>query len=319
MNIPFRCPYNPSWKIGLFCLIPGLPLLALGHFRWIRPWAGVVLTAIPMALALMIVLRRIAFPRPLELDKDGITLPTGFLFFKRTRLLYDEIESAHEVTSGNFLYSNTMLSLSSNGVTSTLQSDSLPDRSVYVDVRDYIKSRLTVREVVPRPHKPGDPMDYCFQATYEGFGNIYDSDGKVIFKLIGQDGSNRARYPYGQLRLRDYVVSNTAGQELFRVKRIRRLPMARFVMTGNGTTACTIRQQSILLNRYLLEFANGSKWIFHMPLFTIFFRGTSADGAKVVARLRSHNVWYVRIDDGAESPALLAALAFIHRERMRCV
>ena len=54
---------------------------------------------------------------------------------------------------------------------------------------------------------------------------------------------------YGLFRLADFVVYDTAGEELFRVKRERRLPMARFVVVESGSPVCTIRQRSILLNR----------------------------------------------------------------------
>jgi hypothetical protein len=53
-------------------------------------------------------------------------------------------------------------------------------------------------------------------------------------------------------------------------------------------------------------------------LFTVYFRGWSETGEAIRARLWTHNVWYVAVDIKADSPQLMAALAFIHRERLRC-
>ena len=56
-----------------------------------------------------------------------------------------------------------------------------------------------------------------------------------------------------------------------------------------------------------------------MPLFTVYFKGWSETGGKVFVRVETHNTWFLQIDEGRDSPQLLAALAFIHRERLRCV
>jgi hypothetical protein len=72
------------------------------------------------------------------------------------------------------------------------------------------------------------------------------------------------------------------------------------------------------MNKYRLDFMGQSKWTFKMPLFTVIFRGKSDTGAQIQARLRTHNLWYVFIDCDADNPRLVAALAFIHRERLRC-
>ncbi len=56
-----------------------------------------------------------------------------------------------------------------------------------------------------------------------------------------------------------------------------------------------------------------------MPLFTVYFKGWNVRGDKVLVRLETHNTWLLQIDDRRDSPQLLAALAFIHREHLRCV
>ena len=161
------------------------------------------------------------------------------------------------------------------------------------------------------------PGAYCFHCTWSGNGEIYDSAGKILWRF--RTGPEHFKTTYGLFRLPDFVVSDTAERELLRIRRERRLP-SRFVMREDGRPVCTISQRSIFLNKYALNFADGSRWTFHMPLFTVFFSGVSGSGgASVRVRLDSHNVWYVLVDPGHDSVHLVSALAFIHRERLRCV
>ena len=169
-----------------------------------------------------------------------------------------------------------------------------------------------------RVHQPGEPMIYGFHCTYEGSGAIYGTTNQALWQFTGQEGHCERNPPYGVFRLPDFVVYDADKRERFRVKRVRRLPMARFVMIENGQPICTISQRSVLLNRYRLDFASGEKWTFHMPLFTVYFKGQSDTGGKVFVRVETHNTWFMQIDEGQDSPQLLAALAFIHRERLRC-
>jgi uncharacterized protein (DUF2344 family) len=88
-------------------------------------------------------------------------------------------------------------------------------------------------------------------------------------------------------------------------------------MVHEGRPVCTIRQRSLLRNHFALDFTNGQKWRFRMPLFTAVFRGVSETGEAVRVRVRTHNLWYVFVEPKADTPQLVAALAFIHRERLR--
>ena len=90
-------------------------------------------------------------------------------------------------------------------------------------------------------------------------------------------------------------------------------------MLEDGRPVSTIRQRSIFLNKYTMDFADGRRWTFQMPLFTVVFGGVSGSGALVRVRLETHNVWYVLIDSGVDTLHLVSSLAFIHRERLRCV
>ena len=168
-------------------------------------------------------------------------------------------------------------------------------------------------EIKPRAH----PGAYCFHCTGSGNGEIYDSAGKILWRFRTGPEKHFSS-TYGLFQLPDFVVYDTAERELLRIRRERRLP-SQFVMLENGLPVCTISQRSIFLNKYALDFADGSRWTFHMPLFTVFFSGVSGSGASVRVGLDSHNVWSVLVDPGHDSLHLVFSLAFIHRERLRCV
>ena len=314
MTIPCRHPYNPQWKLIWLLVAVTLAVCGLISVHRMSVGVGALFGGVPMMLALLLTVRRLAFPRFLELRQETMLLPSGLLRLRNTEIPYVGIEWTREARR----YSTTTLSLRTTGRTHEIVSSFLPDTASYVAVRDFVNARVKA-PTSPRRHQPGDPVDYFFHCSYSGFGEIGDSTGKVLWRVAGQAEKNRRRYPYGWLRLPDFMVCDTAGRELFRIKRIRRLPPARFVMTENGRPVCTIRQQRVLLNRYALAFDGGEMWTFHLPLFSVFFTGATPNGGQILVRLWSHNTWQVRISAGNDSPRLLAALAFIHRERLRCV
>jgi hypothetical protein len=188
----------------------------------------------------------------------------------------------------------------------------LPNMASYAAVRDFLNSRVTPKEPTARTSEAGR---YCFKCSYEGNGEIYDSNGELLWRVKTLHG--RPHYPYGLFRLPDFVVQDKADNDLFRIELERKWPLLQFVMTKNGLPVCTIRQRSILRNRYSLDFSNGQRWGFHMPLFTVIFKGSAETGEKIRVRLWSHNVWHVQMDTKADSAQLVTALAFIHRERLR--
>lgn len=188
----------------------------------------------------------------------------------------------------------------------------MQDMASYVAVRDFVKSHFTQKEKTIQPIEAGK---YCFKCSYEGNGEIYNSNGEILWRF--KTLHKRPHYPYGFFRLPDFVIYDKTDKEIFRIKLEHKLALAQFVMLENGLPICTINQRSILRNKLTLNFANGQKWIFRMPLFTVRFGGLSETGEKILVGVRTHNIWYVSIDANIDSPQLVAALAFIHRERLR--
>lgn len=98
------------------------------------------------------------------------------------------------------------------------------------------------------------------------------------------------------------------------------LPEARVlraIFTGQGLTSLVVHIQGSrsLRNRYTIQIGEEPTWMFHMPLFTIYFRAESAMGQEVLVRVGpSKKQWNVLAQPGTDSVYLLCALAFIHRE-----
>lgn len=161
--------------------------------------------------------------------------------------------------------------------------------------------------------------EYCSQCTFDGNGEIYNRDSKILWRFKTQHRHNRALFSCAVFQfLPDFAFYDVVGQKLLEIKCEQRYPLTRFVMLVNGMTVCTIRQQSILLkNKYTLEFNSGLKWNFHMPLFSVFYKGISETGAEIRVRLLRHDTWHVQIAPSLNNLHLIAGLALIHRERQR--
>jgi len=237
-----------------------------------------------------------------------LSISTGFFQARVAKILYADLEQTSEVKRGRM----TTFYLRTKERTFEINSTLLPNMASYVAIRDFITSHVAPKEKNVPPIEAGK---YCFRCSYEGIGEIYDSNGGILwhFKTLHK----RPHYPYGLFRLPDFVVYDKAEKEIFRIKLERKWALAQFAMLENGSPVCIINQRSILRNKFTLNFRNGQKWVFKMPLFTVSFGGWSEAGEKIRVRIRTHNIWYVLIDTNVDSPQLAAALAFIHRERLR--
>jgi len=93
MNLPREYLYNPTWRIITFLFGAGLSWLILvkaldaGRLNVFNLSFGLI----PIAMALLLVIRRLALKRRLVLDTDALLLPTGFLRVRAVRIPYDDI------------------------------------------------------------------------------------------------------------------------------------------------------------------------------------------------------------------------------------
>jgi hypothetical protein len=149
--------------------------------------------------------------------------------------------------------------------------------------------------------------DYRFHCKDNGSGEIYDRD------------NDKPRWLFNTSRQHKSLLSFTdsSGQTLLTIQQERGFPLTRFLMLENDSMICTICQRSMMLNRYSLDYSNGPKWTFYLPLFSIFYKGEANSGDEVRVRMVRHDTWKVRISDEADNYHLVAGLALIHRERQR--
>jgi len=266
-----------------------------------------------LLLAVWMVARRIFLPCYLELEPDAALIPAGR---QRVKVRYADIEATQERIFGTqkqIIRPMMAFKLRTKERTFEINSKLLPDKASYVEIRDFITSRVTPKEEKPKSAERGL---YGFHCAYEGNGAIYNSLGEILWRFkTWQTGTGH--YPYGVFHLPDFVVADPADKEVYRIKLKRQFSLGKFEMTENGAVICVIRQRSFLRNKFTLEFSNGQKWVFRMPLFSVRFGGISDSGAKVRVLVRTHNLWHVWIDPAADNRQLVAALAFIHRERLR--
>lgn len=294
-------PDGPQWRQIVMMFALGAVILTLVGGKSFG--FGLAFSFLPLSFALMGTARRLFLPRFLELRQDTLSISTGFYQAKVTEILYADIEQTSEVKRGRM----TTFYLRTKERTFEINSILLPNTASYVAVRDCITSRVTPKEKTVPPIAAGK---YCFRCSYEGIGEIYDSNGGILWRF--KTLHKRPHYPYGFFRLPDFVVHDKADNELVRIKLEQKWVLARFVVIENGLSICTIKLRSILRNKYSLNFANGQRWIFRLPLFTVNFGGLSEMGEKIRVRVQTHNIWYVQIDANIDSPQLVAALAFIH-------
>ena len=306
MDLPRRFAYGPQWRQIVVMLALGTAIFALVGKKSFG--FGLALGFLPLSFALMGTVRRFFLPRFLELGQDTLLISAGFLQTRVAKIPYVDIEQTSEVRRGSM----KTIYLRTKEHAFEINSILLPNMPSYVAVRDFINSRVTKKE---RTQPPVEAGKYCFRCSYEGNGEIYNSNGEMIWRF--KTLHKRLHYPYGVFRLPDFVVHDKSDKELFRIKLERKWALAQFMMLENGLPICTINQRSILRNKFTLNFTNGQKWVFKMPLFTVNFGGWSEAGEKIRVRCRSHNIWYVLIDAKADSAQLAVALAFIHRERLR--
>jgi hypothetical protein len=306
MDLPRRFAYGPQWQLIVVMFTSGAAILF-----WVGKVSigfGIALSFLPLSFALMGTVRRFFLPRFLELGQDTLLISAGFLQTRVAKIPYVDIEQTSEVRRGSMKTIYLRTKEHAFEITSAL----LPSMASYVAVRDFINSRVTKNE---RTQPPVEAGKYCFRCSYEGNGEIYNSNGGILWRF--KTLHKRPHYPYGLFRLPDFVVYDKADKELFRIKSKCKWALAQFMMLENGLPICTINQRSILRNKFTLNFTNGQEWVFQMPLFTVNFGGWSEAGEKIRVRFRSHNIWYVLIDTKADTPQLVAALALIHRERLR--
>lgn len=305
MDLPKQFPYGPRLTALLLYCALGISFCAIPAFHralWIFGIPGLFF----LLGALAGTYRRIVVRPFIKFDSDKIL----FRWPSRTNELpYDRIRSFREGRYGRM----KVLKLQTQERLFEINSTLLPDNETFDLIRTFLKSRVAP---APEEKKPKVPGAYVSRCAYEGMGEIYDSNGELLWRTKTLH-FHKPHYPYGLFRIPDFVVCDKDEKEIFRIKAERNWIFPHFTMIRDGSPFCSIQSRSPLRNKHTLAFSNGEKWVFRMPLFTMHFKGVSESGGRISVRVRTHNIWQILINPESDRPELAAAIAFIHRERLR--
>jgi len=171
-------------------------------------------------------------------------------------------------------------------------------------------------EDAPSTEESAEGARYRFRNVGAGRGEVLGPAGELLWRY--GPPPNWLNVFNGPLRGPDLVLFSAGGNERLSIHRERTFPQARFELIGvDGSTLGLIERMSILSTYYTAKFETGNSWIFRLPAFTTDFEGRSDGGAFARIHLESEPVWDVLVDEGNDSPELIASLAFIHSERCR--
>jgi hypothetical protein len=110
-----------------------------------------------------------------------------------------------------------------------------------------------------------------------------------------------------------FVLLDREGQEVVRVRRMKRIP-TRFGIIQKGEIVGEIRRRGIVTYRISLK--DGPSWVFQMRVFRQHFCAASSANQRAWVRVWCcEEQWLVLVQPEADDLRLIASLAFIHRER----
>jgi len=178
-----------------------------------------------------------------------------------------------------------------------------------------------------RPPLRGNRYSTAFTSWFDGDGVILSyeeghEEGREVFRSRNAPQPNSLmqwlpRPLYGLARLPEFIVCDPDGKEVVRIRRTRRFPRATFEVRDGKTLRATIVRRHPLFSSYDICLTGGPDWRFKLPMFTVDFFGESSRGGRLLAWLHTHRQWYMVVATNHNSPYLIHALAFIHRERLR--
>lgn len=157
--------------------------------------------------------------------------------------------------------------------------------------------------------------EYGFRCTTDGNGEIFNHTGQVRWRFRTKRRNGILGYMF--LDFSEFLFSIEPENWSICIISSQTLLKKTFFMSDHGASVCEIRRLGLLAKTYEIKFNSGAIWHIHIPLFSRFYEGVSNSGARINIQLLRHDTWHVRIFSDCEDIRLLAALAFIHRDRQR--
>ena len=159
--------------------------------------------------------------------------------------------------------------------------------------------------------------EYAILCSDDGDGEVYNRSEEVKWRFSTDKGYKCYLLSYFAFPTL-FRFFDSMQRQLLTIRCEHRYPYAVFTILEDEHRIGTIYQKSLLLNTYdiVLE-RNSTRWRFHMPLYTVYFSGSSDTSEAFYVRMRYHEQWYVKISPANDSIPLMASIAFIHRERMQ--
>jgi hypothetical protein len=156
---PCKFPYNPRLAISLACigffaacsailtheaqtnnrgLLIDYVISLDAHGATVFYWILATFAVLFVLTGLGLIVRRFTAPKMLELQADSLVLPHGFFQSRTTRIHYSEITSLYEQR----LSRQTLLRLTTRQGMFSLVAALLPNREIYLGVRDFLMTRV---------------------------------------------------------------------------------------------------------------------------------------------------------------------------------
>jgi hypothetical protein len=139
MNLPLQFPYNPAVKVIVLPLGAGIAWIGLQSLldqltiRRFSVWFGIA----AIALGLLLAIRRLVFKRVLLLEREGLSLPTGFGRLRNARVPYEAIQNVWQTP----ILWMSVLRVGTKQGTFEVVSGMLPDKASYITVATFLNSR----------------------------------------------------------------------------------------------------------------------------------------------------------------------------------
>ena len=143
-----RYAFTPPWSaliIGVvfFGALSGYLFHLASDFHGLISFLWIALSAIFAVLVVIIVIRRLVYPRVLELREDAVLLPHGVLRTRIAQIAYDDIMRMWENRRGN----QTGIWLATSHRPFAITASHLPDSASYQAVKNFIVNHVSGAEI----------------------------------------------------------------------------------------------------------------------------------------------------------------------------